>query len=440
MNPQEALVSPNVGNTLEPVEMDGKDNDEHVEGQDEMEEKECGDELLQPEARDVLRRRPACLPSAEERQRHEVTHLPFRDWCKVCVAGAANDWGHRRDRGLEELAVPEVHFDYCFPRDKVGGEYVVVLVGRDRETRMTFSHVVPVKGGEMEWISEQIARDLLKLGHHGDLILRSDQEPAIVDLLNRVAKLRGLARTHLEHSPVGDSQANGVAERAVHTIEKLLRVHKLALEDRLGEPVPVQHPLVEWLVEHAADVYNRAVVGTDGKTAVQRLKGKPCAGFMVPFGAAVMFRVCGKVEGGNLAERWHTGRWVGKRLGTEEHFIMQADGRVVRARAVREMEETLSLADFDVLVSTPHDPTGTIRAALKDKGRGPVAAEGQGEPDPLGERATPRVHITKDVVTEFGPTADCRKCMGGHGQRQVVPARASLRGVPKPDGDAHARS
>ena len=57
-------------------------------------------------------------------------------------------------------------------------------------------------------------------------------------------------------------------------------------------------------------------------------------------------------------------------MGTEEHFVMQADGKVVRARAVREMETKLALSDFDVLVSTPHDPTGTIRAAVRDAGRG----------------------------------------------------------------------
>ena len=329
------------------------------------------------------------------------------------MAGAANDWGHRRDQGHEELLVPEVHFDYCFPRGRAGGEYIVVLVGRDRESRVTFSHVVPVKGGELDWISEQVARDILRLGHHGDLILRSDQEPAIIDLLSRVAKLRGEGRTHLEHSPVGDSRANGVAERTVQTIEKLLRVHKLALEDRLGEPVPVQHPLVKWLVEHVADMYNRAAIGTDGKTAIQRLKGKACRGYMVPFGASIMFRVCGKVDGGNLTERWHAGKWIGKRMGTEEHLVMTMDGKVVRARAIREFDEKVTLKDFDVLVSTPHDPTGTIRLAMRDTGRQQGDRDGAEEQESREDRAMPRrVKITREVVMKFGPTADCRKCRG----------------------------
>ena len=77
---------------METVETDGKDVGEQEDEEPEIGDQVPGDELRQPEARDVLRRRPACLPSAEERRRHEVTHLPFRDWCKVCVAGAADDW------------------------------------------------------------------------------------------------------------------------------------------------------------------------------------------------------------------------------------------------------------------------------------------------------------------------------------------------------------
>ena len=149
-----------------------------------------------------------------------------------------------------------------------------MLVARDRETRMTVSHVVPVKGGDQEWVAEQLTRDILKLGLHGDLTLRSENEPAIVDMLKQVAKLRGVGRTFLEQSPVGDSNANGVAERAVQSVEKMVRVHKLAFENRIGARLPVKHPLFACLVEHVSDILNRFLVGRDGKTAVQRMKGK----------------------------------------------------------------------------------------------------------------------------------------------------------------------
>ena len=57
-----------------------------------------------------------------------------------------------------------------------------------------------------------MVRDIERMGHHGRIVLRSDQEPALVDLANHVARLRGDAATVLEHSPK-DSQSNGMIER-----------------------------------------------------------------------------------------------------------------------------------------------------------------------------------------------------------------------------------
>ena len=199
-------------------------------------------------------------------------------------------------------------------------------------TRMTVSHVVAVKGGDQEWSAEQLTRDILKLGLHCDLMLRSDHKPVIVDLLKQVARLRGVGRIFLEQSPVGDSRANGVAERAVQPVEKMVRVHKLAFENRIGARLPVKQ----------SDILNRLLVDRDGKTAVQRMKGRSCEQHVLEFGSTVMFRVCGRVEGACMSEKWHSGFWLGKRLVSEEHVVVKEDGAVVRARAVCELEGSVT--------------------------------------------------------------------------------------------------
>ena len=158
-----------------------KDENEGPEEQEVQQDEEPG-EALEP-----IRKRVCPLPSPEEQRRHRVTHLPFRSWRPQCVAGAANDDPHRRALpDSVHLDVPEVHWDYCFPRDQE--EWNVVLVGRDRETNMTLAHVVPCKGAGVEWLGEQLGRDLVRLGIHDKVILKSDQEPAIVDVLNELAK------------------------------------------------------------------------------------------------------------------------------------------------------------------------------------------------------------------------------------------------------------
>ena len=104
------------------------------------------------------------------------------------------------------FVVPEMHWDHGFPRDADGDQYAVVLVGREKETRMTVAHVVPMNGADMEWVTDQAARDLLRFGIHGNVILKSDQEPAHCGCLDGDIQTpgsaeddnRGLSRRRLE--------------------------------------------------------------------------------------------------------------------------------------------------------------------------------------------------------------------------------------------------
>ena len=81
--------------------------------------------------------------------------------------------------------MPELHLDYCFLRDGVGKESRTVLVVKERGSKVVFSHVMPVKGANFEWNAAQVLRDLTKMGIQNDvkLVLKSDQEHAIVDLV-----------------------------------------------------------------------------------------------------------------------------------------------------------------------------------------------------------------------------------------------------------------
>ena len=66
-----------------------------------------------------------------------------------------------------------------------------MLVGREKKTKMMIAHVVPFKGGGDDWLVGQLLRDLRKMGVHGKVILKSDQENAILDVLNGLCKPRG---------------------------------------------------------------------------------------------------------------------------------------------------------------------------------------------------------------------------------------------------------
>ena len=186
--------------------------------------------------------------------------------------------------------------DYCFIREVAGEDYSVVLVGKDRETQLILAHV-PFKGGDTEWVSELVCRDLRKFGISGDVVFKTDQEPALVDLMKEICALRPSSRSSLTHSGVGDSTGNGLAEPAVQSVEEMIRVHTLSLQSRLKTKLPCAQPLMAWLVEHCADVLNRYNVGADGRTPYQWLKGRKFVGHMLALRSPVMFRVSGEVQG-----------------------------------------------------------------------------------------------------------------------------------------------
>ena len=56
------------------------------------------------------------LPSAKEVAEHNLTHLPYRSWCPICVAAAGREDAHRRGAMDEEgeMVCPTVGYDYAF--------------------------------------------------------------------------------------------------------------------------------------------------------------------------------------------------------------------------------------------------------------------------------------------------------------------------------------
>ena len=50
--------------------------------------------------------------SAEERARHEVTHLPYLPWCAWCVVEKGLAKPHWQ-RPVESVQVPEFDMDFC---------------------------------------------------------------------------------------------------------------------------------------------------------------------------------------------------------------------------------------------------------------------------------------------------------------------------------------
>ena len=277
--------------------------------------------------------------------------------------------------------------------------YRPMLVSKYRRVGCFAAHMVPKKGVGGGWIVQQYLRDLRRWGLRHKVLFRSDGEPAIVDLLNRVSDLRQ-PETLLEASPATDSKANGVAERAIQSIEKQLRVLKLALERNLKAKIGAEHPCFPWLVEHTADILTKFVVGRDGMTGWERLKGRKYNGLLFEFGTKVFHRVQHKPVGGEMEARWLPAVWLGKRFATDEHVVAMENGTVVRTGAVREFPgEAFEKELLDKIVGTPWDPRGSGQeqggADRENPRAGDVPQAPVVEPTPMALPSARRFVITQ---------------------------------------------
>ena len=230
------------------------------------------------------------LPTQAEIDEHlAMGHLPYRNWCSVCIRAKGRDMDHPRDTG-KERKLPEYGFDYCFPGDELGFKWTV-LVGREKGVKSVMATAVPEKGGHGIYARDKILEFMEENGDKtGDVVVKNDQEPAIKLLTQDVVDARPEGKTLLEESPVESHQSNGGAERAVEEMEGEIRALFIGLQDRLGRKLDARERIVAFIPDYAAYLTNRLLRGKDGKVPYERLKGKTPTVLGIEFGEKVLFK------------------------------------------------------------------------------------------------------------------------------------------------------
>ena len=85
-------------------------------------------------SRKTLKKGNPRQPTEEERREHEMTHIPFRNWCRHCVRGRGKEEDHR-NMGEEERTIPQVNMDFMFMGEENSSKTVAFSVARERENR-----------------------------------------------------------------------------------------------------------------------------------------------------------------------------------------------------------------------------------------------------------------------------------------------------------------
>ena len=182
---------------------------------------------------------PRCLPcpgapSTADRLAHELTHWPYRQWCEHCVRGRAVGPNARKvPASHREMSVPKAHLDYAYLQDEIieekdeftsGGAVrtsMTILVMLETLCESVWVYTVNAKGVAADkWLPGKIANDLTTVGMGNTrIVVKTDTEPAIVDLRNSLSEARDGIPTGFDDSRVGDSNSNGKIERTIREVK-----------------------------------------------------------------------------------------------------------------------------------------------------------------------------------------------------------------------------
>ena len=130
-------------------------------------------------------------PSAEERAPHEASrHVPYRSWCQWCIAARAADKPHLRGQQPDtDEAVPRIEFDFAdLGREEDQVLPIPSLNTVDVGSESLSATLCPTQAFS-EYLVETILAFVEALGHNV-VMLHSDQEPVLVQLLKAVQSRR----------------------------------------------------------------------------------------------------------------------------------------------------------------------------------------------------------------------------------------------------------
>ena len=361
-------------------------------------------------------------PTLSQFTDHCVTHFPYQSWCPHCVEGRGREFGHRTTE-KESSGTPTISFDYAFLSDgneietqeafEAAGEGAIkLLVVRGSKSKAIFGHVVPQKGLDEKGFSvDSLVEDVKWLGYT-KVTLKSDNEPAIVKLLGealREHRINGVSQVLEEHSPEYDPQSNGSAEVGVKLLKNHLRTIRSNLENEIGHRIPVRHPLISWMVRHAAAVITWCSKGHGGRTAYQRVRGRECRTRLMAFGEACRFKNRSHEPIGGIADgrRFHAGIFVGVDRRTGQYMLHK--GRTIKlARTVLRMpgaekwnkEATSKICCTPYDLHQPREPEVTFRERTEDVHEEP----------PRKVVMVRQVYIKPADIKKHGLTRGCKKC------------------------------
>ena len=111
-----------------------------------------------------------------------------------------------------------------------------------------------------------------------------------MDAFHEQVKTHCACQITVLHSPVGESQSNGVIENAIQRIQGQIGAVKLDVESDSDTKMVPTHPAWPWMIEFATQsILYWGISGDDGLTAIQRIRGRSTTSPKPRFGEKILY-------------------------------------------------------------------------------------------------------------------------------------------------------
>ena len=143
-----------------------------------------------------------------------------------------------------------------------------LIITVDKQTKCHVSYPLESKSVS-EWIVKTLCDDIETWGYVGeDVIIRCDGEPSIRLIRQSVGCFRK-GKTIPEDIPPGEHEQMGFVEAHVKSTRNQFKTLRSALEENIGQKVPMDAHIMQWMVRWSSLTLNRYQIGQDSKTAYE---------------------------------------------------------------------------------------------------------------------------------------------------------------------------
>ena len=144
-------------------------------------------------------------PSKQERELHNMTHIPFQPWCVVCQEAKGRGSQHRKQRASTKTS--KIQLDYAYIRQPQDKEPTTILTWVESLTGLAGSLMTAKKGVTQVQLDAVIT--FIKRQGFSQSALQCDGEPALVKLVEEIGKQTSLPT---RQSPAYSHQSQAYVE------------------------------------------------------------------------------------------------------------------------------------------------------------------------------------------------------------------------------------